>query len=153
MRNLTIVDRMVLESINKSDKNITAIQIDTSLPIKIINSVIENLLAQGFINLSKNHFIINPNMTDDLKKFLKDETEVISQIKSLICECVHQSMPDISFYKIAIKPDDMKILNTLFYNVESFIKGLKKTKGITKDETFVFWGKENYAKAIHSYIS
>jgi predicted transcriptional regulator len=153
MRKLTLVDRMVLESIHKSDKNIASIQIDTTLPIAIVNSVIENLLTQGLILINKNSYSVNDNMSEDLVSYLKNQRELFVQVKALICECVHERNPEISFYKAYLAPDDEKILATLFYNIESFIKNLNKNKKPTKDETFIFWGKENYAKAIHSYIS
>lgn len=153
MRKLTILDRMIIESISKSEKNITQIQIDTTLPLKICNKIIENLLTQNVILLSKNMYSLNSTMSADLLSFLKDESELILQIKALICECIQEKSDDISFYKVSMNESESKILGSMFYNLESFLKGLKKSKGPTKDETFVFWGKENYAKAIHSYIS
>lgn len=155
MHKLTLLDQMVLESLNKSDKTLNSLMEDTSLPISLCNKVLENLLIQNIITISNNNYSISKYLSNSVKDLLKDKKHISRQLKALIDECIYlnQQENNLSYYKVNISDEDEKILNAMFINIESFINQLKNKKGETKNEKFIFWGKENYSKLIHSYIS
>lgn len=153
MSNFTLIDRVVLESLNKGPKTLTCLQEDTLLPINICNRVLESLLTKNFITIQQNQYEINKNLSNDIVSEFNNSDQHQLEVRALITECLHMKDIRSSYYKVNMKKEEKIILNTLFYNLESFLKNLKKNKGATKDETFIYWGEANYAKAIYSYLN
>ncbi|MBC75215.1 MAG: hypothetical protein CME64_04300 [Halobacteriovoraceae bacterium] len=157
MYNFTILERMVLESINKGDKGLYEIVEDTGLEQKVCENVLYSLMAKGLIKISGTKYIISDNLSEGIIAELKNQLNMTVEINTLVRECVKSSLMEgedsFKFKKVYMSESDKKFLKGMLYNLESFLDGLKNNKGATKEETFIFWGGENYAKAVNKYIS
>lgn len=148
---------MILESINKSDKTIEAIHEDTGLDSGICMNVIYSLLAKSLVVCKNGSYQINSNLCQAILEELKNQRNRAVEVNTLVRECVKGSIVEgektFNFKKVFMDEREKKLLQAMLYNLESFLDGLKTNKGKTKDETFIFWGGDNYAKAINAYIS
>ena len=157
MYNFTVLERMILESINKSPKNLDAIKEDTGLDSELCLNVVYSLSAKNLIVTKAQKYAINSNLCEGIIAELKDSQNRAVELNMLVRECVKDTVmgkgDSFGFKKVYMNQREKKLLKAMLYNLESFLDGLKENKGKTKDETFVFWGKENYGKAILDYIS
>lgn len=157
MYNFTILERMVLESINKAAKSLDDIQEDTGLAGELCLNVVFSLSAKNLIVSKAGKYAFNANLCEGIIAELKDSQNRAVELNMLIRECVKDTImgdgQSFSFKKVYMNEKEKKLLKAMLYNLESFLEGLKENKGKTKDETFVFWGNENYGKAILDYIS
>ncbi|MEX1099320.1 MAG: hypothetical protein WEB87_02770 [Bacteriovoracaceae bacterium] len=157
MYNFTILERMILESINKSDKTVDAIQADTGVDTGACVNVICSLLAKNLVVQKNNIYQFNQSLGPAIVAELNDRRNLTVEINTLVRECVKMSLLEnqssFKFKKVYMNEKEKKLLKAMLYNLETFLEGLKQNKGPTKEETFVFWGGENYAKAINAYIS
>ena len=62
MYNFTILERMVLESINKGDKDLQQIHNDTSLDAKICENILYSLLAKNIVTTKGRIYQFNKNI-------------------------------------------------------------------------------------------
>lgn len=157
MYNFTVLERMILESVNKSAKDLEQIHEDTGLDKSICTNVLFSLLAKNLIIIDFNVYRLNKNLSEAILSELTDQRNRCVEINALVRECVKLSLLEGSdtfkFKKVYMSEKDKKLLKAMLYNIETFLDGLKSQKGKTKEETFVFWGGENYANAINAYIS
>lgn len=157
MYNFTVLERMVLESINKSGKTLDEVQEDTGLGAELCLNVVFSLSAKNLIVTKADKYLINENLCEGILSELKDAQNKAVELNMLVRECVKDTIigggESFGFKKVYMDEKEKKLLKAMLYNLESFLDGLKDNKGKTKDETFVFWGKENYGKAILDYIS
>mgnify|MGYP002025777572 CR=1 FL=1 len=155
--NFTILERMILESINKGDKSLNEIKHDSGMDQQICENVLYSLMAKGLIKIEGTKYKMNAGLSEAIIAELKDQLNMTVEIGSLVRECVKSSIlkgnDSFKFKKVYMSESDKKFLKGMLYNLETFLDGLKSNKGPTKEETFIFWGGENYAKAVSNYIS
>lgn len=157
MYNFTILERMILESIRKSEKTIEQIQEDTAMESHICANVVQSLLAKSLVSTKSNKFTLNKNLNAQIIEELQNKKNQTVEMNALVRECIQGSLlrgeSTFQFMKVYMSEEEKKILNAMLYNIETFIDGLKKNKGKTKDETFIFWGGDTYAKAVTHYLN
>lgn len=157
MYHFTILERMALESIHKSDKTLEEIADDTGLEIPLCMNIVYSLLAKNLVVCAGSAYSVNKNLSDGIIRELKDRRNRAVEVNALVRECVKESFMEngdsFHFKKVYMSEKDKKLLKAMFYNIESFLDGLKNQTGATKEETFIFWGGDNYAKTVGAYIA
>lgn len=157
MYHFTILERMILESINKSDKTLGQLQDDTGLEASICMNVVYSLLAKNLVLTKNNVYRINTNLCESIIAELRNQKNRAVEVNTLVRECVKASIVEgqdtFKFKKVYMTEKEKKLFKAMLYNLESFLAGLDNKGGKTKEETFIFWGGDNYANAISSYIS
>ena len=156
MYHFTILERMILESINKSSKNLEEVAEDTGLEQNICLNIVYSLLAKNLVVCAKGSYSFNQSLSKAIVAELKNKRNRAIEVNALVRECVKDSVVEngesFVFKKVYMSEKEKKLLKAMFYNIESFLSGLSAS-GPTKEETFIFWGGDNYAKAVSSYIS
>lgn len=155
---ITTIERYVLESIQKKNQSIFQIREDTQLDLKILKSVLLNLAKEKIITISNDLYFLNLDMDLAIKETLKNKESIIIELSQIIKNNIKDSVLEqkdhcFKYKKVYLNNDEEKILNTLLYNVESFIHSLKKNKGQTSKEKIIFWGANTYHETVNSFLN
>lgn len=155
--NLTILERMVLECLQKSEKSIGDIQNKTSIEINILSEVIKSLLSKNLINFKDAFYSLNRSLNQAILAELNDSTALLCEVNEIINSCVRskldgQSKESFKLRKVNMSEREEKIYTGLLYNLEAFLNSLTKSDEI-KDQKVIFWGEGNYEDIKNNILS
>ncbi|OIQ16741.1 MAG: hypothetical protein BM556_13850 [Bacteriovorax sp. MedPE-SWde] len=161
MKELLMLERMVIESIAKGEKSLKSIQLDTGLDYSLVLSIAAKLLQRGLVDYKYGEYSVSKNDIN-WQKVNRDDS-----IKNEIKE-VSDNMIDIFFddrsrnklklQKVYINKQDEKILNSLLNSVENFVNDLRKDQKVnnvkvqTKDQKVLMWGYGDYQDLVQNTL-
>ncbi len=149
MNSLTCVERLIIESLGRSDKKVTQLQIDTSLNIRILRNVLNALTLRGVIGQRAGKYFISSHMTNETKMVIQDsvgqKTEALELIESMLSQ---ENV--VRLKKVYISEKDKPILKALLNNLNNFFQTLPEPpKDVSlSDYSLFFWGEDKYGKNI-----
>lgn len=155
--NLTILERMVLETLQIRTKSLAEISNATSVEKELLNQIIQSLLCKGLIMMEEKNFSINKVLNQAIKDELNDSIALMSEVNEIVNSCLRkaintESKSSFKLKKVNMSGREEKIYSGLIYNLESFLNSLIKTENI-KDQKIVFWGEGNYEDIKNNIIN
>jgi hypothetical protein len=155
--NLTILERMVLETLQLRGKKLSEISENTSVEKNLLNQIIQSLLCKGLIKVEDKKYFVNTILKQEIKNELSDSVSLMSEVNEIINSCLRKAIQNESKTSFKLKKVNMsereeKIYKGLVYNMESFLSSLNKTENI-KDQKIVFWGEGNYEDIKNNIIN
>jgi len=155
--NLTIIERMVLETLQVRSKTLSQIEESTTIERNILVKVINSLTTKNLILIYNNQYEINRNLSQAIKDELNDKFSLMSEIHEIINSCLrrtlsHKSKQAFKLKKVNMTDREEKIYEGLVYNLESFLNSLTKTDHIAQQK-IIFWGEGNYAEIKNNILS
>lgn len=154
MSGITTIERLVLESLGQSSKEIPSLMQDTKLELRFLANILHALTLRGLVirtneGYSLNHKIIE-TMTEEINNFTVKKTEVTELISGLLTE---KDSP-LKLKKVSLSDRDRTILRGLIKNVENFVNGLPAPN---KDQPTHSWsvvvcGEDRYGSIINRLI-
>lgn len=154
---ITTIERYVLESLQKSEKTLFDLVLDTKLEPKVLKSILFNLQREKFISQKAETYSLNHTNLNQLKSVLKNKlssTVEISQIvKSNIKESfINKNEQCFKIKKVSLNKDDAIALSSMLLDIENFLKSRQDKKGKTSEEKIIFWGMNNYLDTINNLL-
>lgn len=151
MYSLTILERMILESLSKSKKSVLELIYDIDLEIELIQNAIEELKQRNLVKASKGIVEINIeeltkwNQSEHIKDSLREEIKEILEA-SIDTYFANPENSMVRIKKVNMSSDEKKIFNAMISNLDNFIKGLTESKKnqSVKDQEVIFWGFSGY---------
>ena len=155
--NLTILERMVLECVSKSSKNLTDIEEKTGIQKVMLLKVIQSLLSKSLISLNNHLYQLNQKQNDLITRELNDSTALLCEVNEIISSCIKRKLEETDANSFKLKKVNMsereeKIYNGLLYNLESFLGSLDKSDKI-REQKIIFWGEGNYEVIKNSILN
>ena len=155
---ITTLERYVLESINKSNNTILQVQADTKLDIKLINTVLENLLEDKIIEQIKGKYYLHESIKSNKVSDLKNKDHAVIELTEIVKINIKQSLLDqknnmFNYKKVFLDSDELKVLRTLMYSIESFLSSRTLKSGPTSQEQIIFWGNNSYLNTVSNFIN
>lgn len=165
---LLILERIIVESISKKEKNIQELAIDTNLEHALLLNILPTLLMKNIINYQRGIYSINKensllwksgiNKTDNIKEEAKELfTSLVNQyFKNDIAEAKHNSV--LKIQKVWLTKDEEMVLNSHMKTLESFFNSVKNSRKINpiREKTFeqkvVIWGTSQYSELVHGVL-
>jgi hypothetical protein len=152
---VTLFERVILESLEKSPKTMAELEEDTYLNrIVLLNSVYQ-LVGKNIVRASKLGYELNqyakPLWLEAINKDDNLELEIEELFKKVIQLAVRKNETHhLKIKKICLNDKDKLILLAMFKNIESFIEDLEQKPKLhkTKDETVIYWGQTNYQEIL-----
>lgn len=142
------IERLVLESLSKSAKEIFELIQDTKLDKQVIINILQTLLLKNLIVIEERRYQISKNLNSVLIKQLKNEQsmliEVSQVVKSTIKQCLNSKDNSFKYKKVYMDKDEEKLFKAMLIQLESFIEGLDKKRGKTYQQKVIFWGSNSY---------
>lgn len=159
MKELLMLERIVIESIAKGESLLEGIQRDTGLDYSLVVSICAKLLKRGLIDYKRGIYSVSRNeicwRSVNRNESLKNE---IKEVSENIIDVFFQDKAKnkLKLQKVYINEKDEKILNSLLHSVESFLLDLRNSqrgKDIkTKNQKVMMWGYGSYSDLIENTL-
>lgn len=155
--NLTILERMILESLQLKASHADRLSELTSINKTIIDKITQDLICRNILNLTKEGFKINSHLSQSIKNELEDKQGLICEINEVIHACVRDRVCEnnessFKMKKVNMNEREFKIYKGLLYNLESFVNSLHKNENV-KEQKIIFWGEGQYEDIKNNILS
>lgn len=151
--NITLPERIVLESLQKKSKSQIELISCTKLDRLILNNVLNSLISKNLIKTEFKNYTLNKSISKDLIKELNDKqnltVELNQIIQSVIYNTLENNQQDFKLKKVFLNTRDRKVLDGMLYNLNSFLNELSTNNSKTADQTVIFWGENKYENIIN----
>jgi len=168
MNGLIIIERIVLESIARKEKNIEQILDDTFLPFVIVQNALTFLMIKNIITYKKGIYFVNEDNKSLWLKKINSRENIKEEIKELCTGIVNQyfdqgvkkddDVVDLNLRKIWLTPGEEKIFNSYLINLNTFIKNIEEDRLLhpvdekTGEKKVVFWGCSKYSSLANNIL-
>lgn len=143
---LTLIDRYVLEAINKKQKGIIQLNIDTGIEVPILQKVLNRLTVLKLTSESDGLYSINLKV---LKGYTASKRhEVSNMMKEISLES-----KQVSIKKVHLNQSELQRVQSMFQEIECFIESKSSSSKAIKEKFVIYWGQQNYAELIKNYLS
>lgn len=154
--NLQMVERLILESLSRSEKNLHDLFQDTSLSYGLLNNILSKLMFSEMIVYKSGKYSLHPEAP---QKISLSSESLQAEIKELFVTLVNQHYDDkekgvIKVQKVWMDESEEKIFQSYLINLEKFLEGLKtnsrkaKKAQSTKEQKVVVWGHSEYTNLV-----
>ena len=146
--NLTIIERMILETLQISNKSKKEIILKTSIEEEMLQQVLKSLLAKNLVRLEDGLYAISKEHNDYIIKEINNSLSLLCEVQEIINSCIRQKLDahsnrSFKLKKVNLNDRDEKIYNGLIYNLESFLNSLTKSDDV-RSQKIIFWGEGKY---------
>jgi hypothetical protein len=166
---LLILERIVIESISKKEKNIQELSFDTNLEHSILLNILPNLLMKNILKYNRGSYSIdkeaslkwlsNINKEDNLKDEATELfTSLVNQYFKKDIEMQNQKKALLKIQKVWLTKDEEIVFNAHMINLENFFQNIKKSRKLqpirekTYEQKVVFWGASQYSDLVHGVL-
>lgn len=167
---LLIIERIIIESLSKKDRNIQEIVLDTNIDHSLLLNILPNLLMKNMISYKHGSYFINKEKCFEwLSKVNKGEN-VKEEVKELFISLVNQYFekdkeknqavaPQLKVQKMWLTRDEEIILRSHMAGLDGFFKGVKASRRVkpvhekTSEQRVVIWGLSQYSDLINGAIA
>lgn len=152
---ISIIDRLILESLNQKSKTALELQGCTSLEQDIIETSLKNLSITGYIKNQNGYYALNKTLNPEQLKALKNQINISNEINEIInASMVTKNNNNLfKLKKVYLTDSEEKILQGMLYNLESFFNNLSTSKQPTHKQKIIYWGNTNYENLIYNYLN
>ena len=151
---LTATERIVLESIERGNTNLSQILVDTQLPLAPLQLLIQTLIIKGIISQQGKSITLNQHIS----QIIEDEVSSIQSRKwetKEILDSFNKTQDQIKMNKVYLTQKDEVIFKGLLRGIDEFIQKLPKAPSniSTAEHSVIFLGYEKYGSLIQRMIS
>jgi hypothetical protein len=165
MRNgLLMVERLIIESLGKTDKNLSELSRDTNLGKDILLNILPLIMTRNIVQYKRGVYSLNEFKKLEWRADINDPTSVKDEVKELFTSMVNTYYSDseeralLKLKKMWLTLSEKRILNSLLFNVEQFVKNIEKDR-LKKPEKeklcenqVIFWGTTEYSSLIQDAL-
>jgi hypothetical protein len=165
---LLIIERMIIESLSRKEKNIFELSSDTTIDQSLLLNVLPNLLMKNHIKYLRGIYSIDKESSllwstnINLKENVKEETKEIflSLVNQFYQKEVKElgSMPQLKLQKMWLTHQEEVVLRSHLNGLESFFHSVKESrkkfpmKEKTAEQKIIFWGCTNYSDLVSGVL-
>jgi hypothetical protein len=166
---LLILERIVIESISKKEKNIQELSLDTNLEHSILLNILPNLLMKNILKYNRGSYSIDKetslkwlssiNKEDNLKDEATELfTSLVNQYFKKDLEMQNQKKALLKIQKVWLTKDEEIVFNAHMINLDNFFQNIKKSRKLqpvrekTHEQKVVFWGASQYSDLVHGVL-
>ena len=166
---LLMIERIVIESLSKKEKNIQEIEIDTNLSHSLLLNILPNLLMRNMVQYQRGvYFIDKENCFQWLNEVNKKEN-VKEEAKEIFTSLVNQYFskelkdqkaagPQLKIQKMWLTRDEEITLKSHMAALEGFFNSVKESrlqnpqKEKTCEQRVVIWGLSQYSDLVEGVL-
>ena len=143
---LTLIDRYVIEAINKRQIDLISLNQETGIEIRVLQKVLSILESLELVLCHQNQYSVH---LKNLKVYSKSKKfEVMNIMKE-----ISFNSKQVSIKKVYLsKSDDLRV-QSMFQDIENFIESRSSKHKSVKSKTLLYWGQQNYGELINNYIN
>lgn len=151
MYRITLLDRLIINSLTKNNSDVKSIAMDTEIDSQIIDMVIQDLVIKNIVSFKNNKFILNKNMN-------KEQIDEINNIKDLKNEkiCIAKSLinenKNFVLKKYSLDRKNQILFEGMLQNISQFLECNQQKVTQTKNESLFIYGFGNYSHIVKDTI-
>lgn len=166
---LLIIERIIVESLSKKERNMQEIIVDTNLDHSLLLNVLPNLLMKNMIRYKRGIYSIDKencfqwltqvNQTDNVKEEAKELfISLVNQYFQKDDEKKQALPPQLKIQKMWLTEGEEMVLRSHMAGLEAFFTGVKasrKTKPQrekTCEQRVVIWGLSQYSDLVEGVL-
>lgn len=165
---LLMIERIVIESLSKKEKNIQEIEIDTNLSHGLLLNVLPNLLMRNMIRYKNGLYSIDKDHCFEWLSNVNKKENVKEEAKEIFTSLVNQYFkkettasnvgPQLKIQKMWLTRDEEIILKSHMATLEGFFNGVKEARKYhpqrekTCEQRVVVWGFTHYADLVEGVL-
>lgn len=158
---LTIVDRIILETLQQQTLTLFELETCTGLPDYVLKPALQSLVLVGFVRINESEYCLNKsevlNAKNDLNSPEQIELELELELVEIVQTCIQNKLAkkqnSFNLKKVYLDSREEKIYQGLIYNLNSFLSSIKTKNTSTKDKKIIFWGEDTYENITNSIIN
>jgi hypothetical protein len=166
---LLIIERIIIESLSKKERNLQEIIIDTNLDHSLLLNVLPNLLMKNMIRYTRGTYSIEKencfvwlnevNRTDHIKEEAKELfISLVNQYFKNDLEKLPAIKPQLKIQKVWLTRDEDLILRSHMHGLDGFFTGVKASRRLkperekTCEQRVVIWGLSQYSDLVDGVL-
>jgi hypothetical protein len=166
---LLMIERIVIESLSKKEKNIQEIEIDTNLAHGLLLNILPNLLMRNMIKYKNGVYSIDKEQCFSWLKEVNKKENVKEEAKEIFTSLVNQYFkrdplltpqvgPQLKIQKMWLTRDEEIILKSHMATLEAFFHGVKDARRShpqrekTCEQRVVIWGATCYSDLVEGVL-
>lgn len=162
-RNLLVMERYILESLNEGPKGFSQIHQETQLDYGLLNNILAELVMKNMLSFNKGLYEINMKEKESWLPAVNGKKALQSEVRELVSTFAHDHFDEaqsaqLRIQKVSLTAEEEKIFQSYLINLEKFIQDIKKqnrtqAKGTkVKDQKVIVWGQANYGNLVQSTL-
>jgi hypothetical protein len=166
---LLIIERIVIESLSKKERNLEELMLDTGLEHSLLLNILPNLLMRNMLAYKRGVYSIEKEKCFQWLSEVNSKDNVKEEAKELFISLVNQYFkkekavakdfePQLKIQKMWLTPDEDKILRSHMAMLDQFFVGVKSSRQKravrekTCDQRVVFWGVSQYSDLVEGVL-
>jgi hypothetical protein len=165
---LLLIERIVIESLSKKEKNIQEIEIDTNLSHGLLLNILPNLLMRNMVRYKNGQYSIDKDHCFEWLSEVNKKENVKEEAKEIFTSLVNQYFkkespsapvgPQLKIQKMWLTRDEELILKSHMATLEGFFNGVKEARKYhpqrekTCEQRVVIWGFSHYADLVEGVL-
>ena len=166
---LLIIERIIIESLSKKEKNLQEIIHDTSLDHSLLLNILPNLLMKNMIRYTRGTYSLEKESCFKWLDEINHVDNIKEEVKELFVSMVNQHFKNnlhkksaietqLKVQKVWLTRDEELILKSHMATLDGFFTGVKDSRRIkperekTSEQRVVIWGLSQYSDLIEGVL-
>lgn len=166
---LLMIERIVVESLAKKEKNIQEIEIDTNLAHGLLLNILPNLLMRNMLKYKNGVYSLDKERSLMWLGEVNKKTNIKEEAKEIFTSLVNQYFekdisvpahtgPQLKIQKMWLTRDEEIILKSHMNALEGFFSGVKEARKHhpqrekTCEQRVVIWGFSHYSDLVEGVL-
>lgn len=166
---LLMIERIVLESLSKKEKNIQEIEIDTNLSHGLLLNILPNLLMRNMIRYQRGTYSIDKDSCFSWLSEVNKKENIKEEAKELFTSLVNQYFrkdlveqksngPQLKIQKVWLTRDEEILLRSHMAALDGFFQSIKEARlhnpqrEKTCEQRVVIWGLSQYSDLVDGVL-
>ncbi len=154
---LTIIDRLIIETIQKKTFTLEELQINTKLQRSILESSLFELITKELVINTHQGYTLAENIENDLALNFNTIDSLHNELTDITQTCIRNRLENdqktFQLKKVYMNSSEEKIFRGLLYNLNSFLDSLDSKNKKTSSKKIIFWGEDSYENICNSILN
>lgn len=166
---LLIIERIIVESLSKKERNLQEIIHDTNLDHALLLNILPNLLMKNMIRYTRGTYSIEKENCFQWLNEINKNDNVKEEAKELFISLVNQYFkkdfkklpamkPQLKIQKVWLTRDEELVLRSHMASLDGFFSGVKASRRVkperekTCEQRVVIWGLSQYSDLVDGVL-
>ena len=166
---LLIIERIIIESLSKKERNLQEIIFDTNLEHSLLLNILPNLLMKNMIRYTRGIYSIEKENCFKWLNEINKKDNIKEEAKELFVSLVNQYFkediekkpiiaPHLKIQKVWLTKNEELILNSHMAGLDGFFNGVKASRKMrperekTYEQRVVIWGHSQYSDLVEGVL-
>lgn len=161
---MTLIERIVLESIQSGSKSVAKIIVNTDLTQNIVDKSVQNLLQKSLVHYEDGSLVVNKKGFSKFAISYDYQMEKRYEVRNIVDSCIKHYFDEkmgirntnenlehktkLSLKKVWMTEEEEKIYNSLIFNLNHFLSKLGESKSkkprFIKNKKIIYFGSCDY---------